>query len=717
MDDSTTSLTSRLTDLSRNLWWTWHPEVVAIFRDVEPALWREVNHNPIAFVKRLTPEQWSRHAEETVIEIRVNRAFRRLEEYLRESGTWASRFCNVLKAQPVVYFSAEFALHESLPTYSGGLGVLAGDHLKSCSDLGVPFVGVGIFYGQGYFRQGFDINGWQQESYGHIDVEQLPLSRVTAADGRPVVIEIPLDGGSLRIGAWRADVGRSTLLLLDSDVEGNPRDSRELTAQLYGGDQRVRIRQELLLGVGGVRMLNALGIRPGVLHLNEGYSAFAPLEVARQRAIAEGVSLLAALREVALQTVFTTHTPVAAGHDRFPPGLVLGHLDWLLRETGLSADELLGLGRVNPGDPQETFCMTVLALRSSRHANGVSAIHGHVSRQMWQNLWPGRPEAEVPIGHITNGAHSPSWLAPEMFELFERHLGSDWRERMCCADVWQGIATLDDAALWEMHQVLKRRLLRYVARRVAERREAPAPALRPDVLTLTFARRFTEYKRPAMLLADLDRLARLVNDPNRGLQIIFAGKAHPRDDDGKRLLQGVFALTRDPRFRSAVAFVADYDFGVARHFLQGSDLWLNTPRRPLEACGTSGQKAVLNGVLHLSVLDGWWAGAHDGENGFAIGDRLTHANSALQDARDTESLYRVLEEEVVPMYYERDAANVPCRWVGRMKRAITTLASHFNADRMVRDYVRHCYLPAAGGLTSGMPGTSRPAIVMGDLTG
>ena len=470
MDDITTSLTTRLTDLSRNLWWTWHPEVVAIFRDVEPALWREVNHNPIAFVKRLTPEQWSRHAEETVIEIRVNRAFRRLEEYLRESGTWASRFCNVLNAQPVAYFSAEFALHESLPTYSGGLGVLAGDHLKSCSDLGVPLVGVGIFYGQGYFRQGLDINGWQQEGYGHVDVEQLPLSRVTAADGRPLVIEIPLDEGPLRIGAWRADVGRSTLLLLDSDVEGNPRDSRELTAQLYGGDQRVRIRQELLLGVGGVRMLNALGIRPGVLHLNEGYSAFAPLEIARQRATAEGVSLLAAHREVALETVFTTHTSVAAGHDRFPPGLVLEHLDWLLRETGLSADELLGLGRVDPRDAHETFCMTVLALRSSRHANGVSAIHGHVSRQMWQNLWPGRPEAEVPIGHITNGAHSPSWLAPEMFELFERHLGRDWRERMCCADVWQGIATLDDAALWEMHQVLKRRMLRYVARRVAERR-------------------------------------------------------------------------------------------------------------------------------------------------------------------------------------------------------------------------------------------------------
>jgi starch phosphorylase len=713
MDAAIRSLAARLDELAQNLWWTWQPDVVAIFRDLDPVLWRQVNHNPVAFVAAFPPEQLARRAQETVLDSRINFAFHRLEQYLQARDTWGNRVCGVLRARPVAYFSAEFALHESLPIYSGGLGALAGDHVKGASDLDVPLVGVGLFYGRGYFQHRVDAEGWQQESYGQVDLDLLPLRRALAPDGQPLVVEILLDGAALRIGAWRAEVGRTTLLLLDTNLDGNPPALRELAAQLYGGDLRVRIRQELVLGVGGMRMLAALGVRPGVLHLNEGHSAFAPLELARAAAAAEGVPFAAAHDEVALRTVFTTHTPVTAGHDYFPPELVLEHLGWLASETGIAPEDLLALGRVKPDDEREPFCMTVLALRSARYRNGVSALHGHVSRRMWQALWPGREEIEVPIGHITNGVHTASWLAPQMFVGYDHYVGREWRERLCCPETWERVEQVDDAALWEIHQVLKRHMLNYVLRRchaqAAAHGEDPArmpcgAALDAEVLTLAFARRFAEYKRPALLLADLDRLERLVNAPGRGIQLVFAGKAHPRDEEGKRLLQRVVGLARDPRFRARVVFVEDYDFSVTRHLVQGADVWLNTPRRPLEACGTSGQKALFNGALHLSVLDGWWAEAYDGTNGFAIGDGQVHHDPAVQDARDADALYRVLEEEVVPLYYEHDASGVPLRWVARMKRAVATLAARCNADRMVRDYVLGCYLPAAGGLASAMPG-------------
>jgi starch phosphorylase len=745
VDTLAQSLRERLNDLARNLFWTWQPEVVAIFRDLDPALWRATNHNPVAFQAALDPEQLVRRAEETALESRINQAFHRLDEYLRDRKTWGHQVCGVLRTRPVVYLSAEFALHESLPIYSGGLGALAGDHLKSASDLGVPLVGVGIFYGQGYFGQQLDDAGWQQERYGQVEIATLPLRRAvasdgvaangplenagqvefellpmrrTVADGPPLVVEIRLGGECLRVGAWIAAVGRATLLLLDTDVEGNSPANRALTTHLYGGDERVRLLQELILGVGGMRMLTMLGICPGVLHLNEGHSAFAVLELARQWAAADGISFTAAHREVALRTVFTTHTPVPAGHDRFGPDLVLQYLGALQAELGLSPEELLGLGRVQPEDKNEPFCMTVFALKSARYNNGVSALHGRVSRQMWQSLWPDRSEPEVPIGHITNGVHAPSWLAPPMFTLYERYLGRDWQARMCCADVWQGIYAIDDAAFWEVHQVLKRRMLNYVARRHTQQGTRTEVAgdnafgptrLDGDVLALCFARRFAEYKRAVLLLSDMDRLARLV-DGAHGIQIIIAGKAHPRDDDGKRLLQRVVNLTRDPRFHNRVAFVVDYDFGVTRHMVQGADVWLNTPRRPLEACGTSGQKVLLNGGLNLSVLDGWWAEAYDGCNGFAIGDGRAHSDPAIQDGRDAASLYDVLENEVLPLYYDRGPDNVPHGWVARMKHSVTSLAARFNADRMVRDYVRECYLPAAGAVSSAMPGMKVPGL-------
>jgi starch phosphorylase len=743
VDWLTTSLRERLNDLARNLFWTWQPEVVAIFRDLDPALWRATNHNPVAFLAALRPEQLTRRSEETALESRINQAFHRLNEYLRDRTTWGHSVCGVLQTRPVAYLSAEFALHESLPIYSGGLGALAGDHLKGASDLGVPLVGVGIFYGQGYFNQVVDAAGWQQERYGQVELKTLPLRRAVVsdgtangtphqsygqtelhmlpmrrpvADGAPLIVEIPLDGECLRVGAWLATVGRATLVLLDSDVEGNTPANRGLTAQLYGGDQRVRLRQELILGIGGIRMLDTLGISPGVLHLNEGHSAFAALEIARQWKAANGTSFAVAHRDAGLRTVFTTHTPVPAGHDRFAAELLLEHLSWLQREVDISPEELLGFGRMNPNDEGEPFCMTVLGLRSARYANGVSGLHGRVSRQMWQNIWPGRGESEVPIGHITNGVHAPSWLAPQMFTLYERYLGRDWQARICRPEVWKGIYQIDDAAFWEVHQVIKRRMLNYAARRCQQQGgDGGFPALGPsnldvDVLTLCFARRFVEYKRATLLLSDIDRLARLANATGRGLQIIMAGKAHARDDEGKRILQRVVGLTRDPRFKNRVAFISDYDFGVARHLVQGADVWLNTPRRPLEACGTSGQKVLLNGGLNLSVLDGWWAEAYDGRNGFAIGDGHVHRDGAVQDARDAAAFYDMLENEVIPLYYDRGPDNVPHGWVARMKHSVASLAARFNADRMLRDYVRECYLPAAGGISSSMPGMKCPML-------
>jgi starch phosphorylase len=700
--DTAASLVARLHGLARNLWWTWQPDVIAIFRDLDPDLWREVNHNPITFLGALAPAVLERRAEQIALDSRVNLAYRRLERYLNEPRTWGQARCGILRVHPVAYFSAEFALHESLPIYSGGLGVLAGDHLKSASDLGIPLVGVGIFYGEGYFQQEIDASGWQQERYGQVDLGKLPLRRATGEDGQPVLVDLPLAGG-LRIGAWRADVGRASLILLDADLDGNPPALRRLTSQLYGGDVVARLRQEIVLGMGGIRMLRALGIRPGVLHLNEGHSAFAPLELARQLTVDEAIPFAEAHRRVARRTVFTTHTPVAAGHDRFTPDTIVEHLDWLGQELGIGTETLVGLGRVDPSNETETFCMTVLALRCSRYANAVSALHGHVSRDMWHALWPERAECEVPIGHITNGVHIPSWLAPQMGRLCDTYLGAEWRSRML--DAVTHLERIDEAAFWETHQLLKRHMLNYIERRCGAQ-GAPVPHLDGEVLTLTFARRFAEYKRATLLFTDLDRLARLVTAPGRGLQIIFAGKAHPRDEIGKHVLQRVVGLARDPRFQNRLVFIEDYDFSVSRHLVQGSDVWLNTPRRPLEACGTSGQKVVLNGGLNLSVLDGWWAEAYDGENGFAIGEGLTHGDAAVQDARDATALYDVLEHEVTPLYYARDAAGLPRPWIARVRHAVATLTPRFNADRMVRDYVLACYLPAAGAASRGMPRSS-----------
>jgi starch phosphorylase len=626
--------------------------------------------------------------------------------------TWGATNAGVLGAKPVAYFSAEFGIHECLPIYSGGLGVLSGDHIKSASGLGVPLVAVGLFYDQGYFKQHLDEKGYQHEEYLQTKVENLAIEQALDPNGNPITVSIQTRQGTLLAKVWLMHVGRVNLYLLDCDVEGNSPQDCELTSRLYGGDERTRIRQELVLGVGGVRALRALGITPGVYHLNEGHSAFAPLEVIRERMHDDGMSFDDALRDVAQQTVFTTHTPVPAGHDRFAGSLVEEHLGPQRDALGISYEQLMGLGRVEPQNEHESFCMTVVALKLSRRANAVSQLHGHISRRMWAHLWPWRVEEEIPIGHITNGVHVPSWLAWQMQQLYDRHLPADWQRSMGEPGVWQSIHDVDPGELWETHNTMKSLLISFVRRRVSrqcrrrgesdEAVEAARNVLDPNTLTIGFGRRFATYKRASLILSDLERLADLIHDKERPVQIVYAGKAHPKDEPGKNFIKTIANLRHDPQFAGRIVFVEDYDINVCRHMIQGVDVWLNNPRRPLEASGTSGQKVVLNGGLNFSVLDGWWAEAYDGSNGFAIGKGTSHVDDRVTDERDAESLYEVLEQQVVPTFYHRDVDGIPRKWIKMMMNSISTCAWRFSAHRMVMDYTRLSYVPAAGGLSCDM---------------
>lgn len=697
--------------LARNLYWTWHSDVYHIFQDLDPVLWKNVRRNPLAFLDHLSDEFLEQRMTARALRSHITTAYYRLGDYLEAEDTWGRRNVRTLRARPVAYFSAEFGIHESLPIYSGGLGVLSGDHLKSASDLDVPLVGVGLLYAQGYFNQSLDSNGWQKEHYFDADTEILPLDRATDREGNPLRLALTTSGeDSIHFQVWTAQVGRCRLMLLDTNVEENTEEVRRLTAQLYGGDQRVRIRQELVLGVGGMRALEALGIRPGVVHLNEGHSAFATLELARSIMERDGQSFENVREISAAMTVFTTHTPVLAGHDRFPSDLVEETLGPLRKKLDLSLDDLMSLGRTNPEDKHEPFCMTVLGLRASRYRNAVTNLHRRVTRSMWRSLWPGRSLDEIPIGHVTNGIHIETWLASEMDRLYRRWLGEDWRDQMHEARTWELVDEIYDEELWELDEILRSRLLEFARDRVRRQcaaRGEPDPTknanrqfLSESALTIGVARRFTPYKRVDLLLRDPERLDRLINNPDRPVQVIFAGKAHPADEEGKGLIQQVFKISRDPRYLGKIVFIEDYDVNVSRRLVQGVDLWLNTPRRPLEACGTSGMKAVINGGLHLSILDGWWAEGYDGTNGFAIGEGSEHADWQEQDRIDLENLYRALEEEVVPMFYDRDEDDVPRNWIQRQKNALRTLAWRFSSHRMVAEYVKNCYAPAAGDTTS-----------------
>ena len=705
---------TRLRALAENLFWVWHPEAMQVFHDLNPDLWRQVNHNPTNFLAHLTERDIADKAAMLALESRITYASHILQDYMRDADTWGNHYAGPLRAAPVAYFSAEFGLHESLPTYAGGLGVLAGDHLKAASDLGIPLVGVGLFYAKGYFRQRLNASGRQEEDYSAVDVNLLPLARARDSRGQQLRVSVQTrDAGTIWVAAWTAEVGRTRLVLLDTNVSDNTDEVKALTSHLYGGDQRVRILQELVLGVGGLRVLEAMGILPGVVHMNEGHSAFAVLELTRRLMERDGQSFPNMRERAASMCVFTTHTPVEAGHDRFAPHLVEQTLGPLRQQMHLSEADLMALGRVDPGNHGEPFCMTVLGLKMSRARNAVSALHARITRAMWHSLWPNREEADVPVHYITNGVHVATWLAPEMDRMFSRWLGEGWAKQMDDPRAWQAIEQVDDEEFWELSQILKARMITFVRRRLGRQNEARGeppdkghegrPALDPAVLTIGFARRFAQYKRGDLLLHDLDRLNRLINHPERPVQMVFGGKAHPGDGPGKAVIQRVFQVTRDPRFAGRIVFIEDYDINVGRHMVQGVDVWMNNPRRPLEACGTSGEKAVLNGTLNLSVLDGWWAEAYDGTNGFAIGKGGEHSDWDRQDRLDTEALYSVLENEVVPMFYNRCPVGIPREWVARQKNALRTLAPRFGAHRMVKEYTLSCYLPAVGGPTSSFP--------------
>ena len=700
---------NKLMKLTQNLWWTWNPEVRAIFRDLDTDLYNRAHRNPLRVIKSIDQALLETRAADADIVIRTDRALRQLSDYLNPTTTWGLVHGGALNARPVAYFCAEFGIHECLPIYSGGLGILAGDHLKGASNLGIPLIGVGLLYHQGYTTQELDRTHWQQDVREPYELEDLPITVARGFNGEPLSVPVELPGRTIYAKVLEVPVGRVRLILLDTRDPRNSAEDQGLAARLYGGDQRMRIQQELLLGVGGSRALRALGINASVYHLNEGHSAFAILERAMWRVQNDGLEPRNALRETAQATIFTTHTPVDAGHDRFPSALAAEHLRPIADGLKLPIEDVLGFGRVNPKDQDSPFMPTVLALKFSRRANGVAALHGVVSRRMWHCMWPDKAETEVPIGHITNGVHVPTWLAAEIDQLYRTYFGPKWADSIVRPDMWTEIEHIDPAELWEVKQVLKARLIRFVRGKVNEkatRLGIPPPEqqpLDPDALTIGFARRFVPYKRPDLLFRDLDRLDRLINHPTMPINLIFAGRSHPADNPGKEIIKRVCQIIEDHRFKNRIVFVENYNMHVGRNLYQGVDAWLNNPRRPLEACGTSGMKAVMNGALHISILDGWWVEGYDGQNGFAIGNGEIHANQDIQDQRDSEALYKLLEEVVVPMYYQRNAQGIPLAWIQRMKRSIRTLSWRFNADRMLIDYARNCYLPASCSNTAQMP--------------
>jgi glycogen phosphorylase len=688
---------SRLGDLARNLSWSWHPTAREVFRRLDLLLWRDTGHNPVRMLQRLSPEQLERSAADSSFLSLYDAA---IDAFDRERGTgktWWSRQFPELSGGLIAYFSAEFALHQSLPIYAGGLGVLAGDHCKEASDLGLPFVGVGFLYQMGYFHQKISPEGWQIERHQRLNYHEVALERALDPDGRPCQVGVPLGHGSVQVAVWQVRLGRVKLFLLDTDLPDNAGWERELSSRLYVSEREARLRQEVILGVGGVRALRALGYDPTVWHLNEGHTAFVILERIREL-VAEGESFLAALGQVRSTTVFTTHTPVPAGHDVFPFHMVDSQLARFWETAGERRNTFLALGS-HDGE-ENSFNMTAVALRGSSAVNAVSRRHRQVTAGMWASFWGDMPEEKRPVRAITNGVHVPTWIALPMAELFNRWLGTDWQDRQDEPGFWDKIAFIPDEELWSVRQLLRRYLLEFARERSRQAwRDGQASysqvlaggtLLDPGTLTIGFARRFTEYKRPDLIFRDPARLERILNAPGRPVQLIFAGKAHPADETGKRPLQRIYRDAMDPNFGGRVAFVEDYDLHVAHCFVQGCDVWMNTPREPMEASGTSGMKACINGVPQLSVNDGWWPEAYSGANGWLI-----DGTAAGSDEAEAEMLYRLLEEQIVPVFYERDRWGLPRRWLEIVRAAIRTVAPHFCARRMVKEYTEQAYAPMA----------------------
>jgi len=689
--------------LAGNLWWTWNQDSQEIFQQLSPRSWQTLYHNAVAVLHEVSDYELSVRLLEPGFAARVRENLRAFDTYMRARRTWGREHAPALLEHPVAYFTAEIGFHETLPIAAGGLGILAGDHARSASDLGLGFVGISLFYREGYFQQAINQDGLQTEYYSTLNPETLPMELVLGEDGEPLVCSVEINLSRVHFQAWRVRGGRCPVYLLDSNRPENEQLFRDLTLRVYGGDSSTRIMQEMLLGIGGVRLLRALGVQPSVYHMNEGHVAFLTLELIREK-VAAGRSFRQALEETRGECIFTTHTPVEAGHDRFGPDLVKYAMHNYQPSFAPSIDDILALGRVNPADSREYFCMTVLALKASRAANAVSELHGRVTRRMWQGLYPGRDVEEVPIGHITNGVHLMGWMKGPVRSFWKRRLGPEWHREVNTPEFWERMLDpefVTDEELWALRYMLRRAMIEFTRRRLllqgqrVTRQDFIAfdQLLNPDALTIGFARRFATYKRAPLVFSDLDRIARLAGDPERPIQFIFAGKAHPRDDDGKRYIQQIIQLSKRPELAGRLVFVENYDVHIARQMVSGCDVWLNNPRRPLEASGTSGQKIGCNGGLNFSILDGWYREGYDGTNGFAIGDDSHPDSVEEQDRRDAESLYRTLAEEVIPCFYERDALGIPRRWIGMIRRAMATLVPRFNTWRMVQEYTTGYYLP------------------------
>ncbi len=693
----------RLGELAYNLWWVWNPDAQRLFSQIDRTLWEKVYHNPVAFLRRVERASLNAATNDRYYLEAYDRVTREFDQYMEAEDTWFKRNQPAPGEHQVAYFSFEFGLHESLPVYAGGLGVLSGDHLKEASDMGLPLVGVGFYYTQGYFSQHITEDGWQETRALMLNHEDLPVVRLAHEDGSPLMVNVTLAGRKVFARILQVQVGRVPLYLLDTDVEVNNPADRMLTARLYTSDQEVRISQEILLGMGGVRALHEVGVKPTVWHMNEGHSAFMTLQRLREM-VAANMSFEQAVEEVRKTNIFTTHTPVPAGNDEFAIWLIDKYLANIWTELKIDREQLIDLGR-NAQDWGETFSMPVLALHLSAKANGVSELHGRVSRRMWNKLWPGRREEDVPISHITNGVHAPTWMARRMRILFDHYLGPNWLDHIDDPDMWAIIDSIPDAEIWAVRRHLKNKLVLYAIERA--RRQwvaggfhpvqvvAGGVLLEPYSLTLGFARRFATYKRANLLLRDVDRLIRILTNSTRPVQVIYAGKAHPADEPGKMLIQEVYRAVKDARCGGRLVFLEDYDMNLARLLVQGVDVWVNTPRRPNEASGTSGMKAAMNGVINCSVLDGWWCEGYNGSNGWAIGRDFDYEDYEAQDSADAESLYDTLENEIIPLYYTtRGYDDLPHGWIEKIKESIRTLAPQFSTRRMLTEYMTQAYRPA-----------------------
>jgi starch phosphorylase len=697
---------NRLGELAYNLWWTWNPEAQRLFIRIDRDLWEQTYHNPVRFLREVERSRLNAVTYDRYYLDYYDRTFRVFDRYLEARDTWFATTYPEMKGKTIAYFSMEFGLHETLPLYAGGLGVLSGDHLKEASDLGLPLVAIGFMYTKGYFSQRLTEDGWQEVRDYTLNVEEAPIAPLVDFDGRPLEISVDVTGRTIKACLWEIRVGRVPLYLLDTDLEDNSPLDRGLSSRLYSSDPERRITQEILLGIGGVRALKALGYDPDAWHMNEGHSAFMALENARGL-VQNGNSFEEAREIVRANNIFTTHTPVPAGNDEFPVWLIDKYFSNYWSELDLTRDQFVDTAR-NQQSWGETFSMPVLALRFSKLNNGVSELHGRVARQMWHFLWPDRRVDEVPITHVTNGVHTRTWLARRLGGLFNRYFGPDWLEHLDDPQIWEQVENIPDAELWAVRRHLKRKLVAYIRERARQQWisgtvhpiqvVASGVLLDPYALTIGFARRFAPYKRAALVLRDMDRLLRILNRPNMPVQIIFAGKSHPDNEPGKLLIQQVYHAIKQSENGGRLVFIEDYDMNLARYLVQGVDVWLNTPRRPNEASGTSGQKAALNGVLNFSVLDGWWREGYNGMNGWAIGDDTDYGDPKLQDESDAESLYDTLENDIIPLYYEkRSSDRLPGDWIARVKESLRTLAPEFSTRRMLKDYVESLYLPALQG--------------------